>query len=82
MHHFSINIFTLKIKNPIFGPQPYLAFRTKTGKYFHDNFDVMIPSQKFSYTLDFHTIDLSEVEVISAASSDRLGNISVVNLSL
>lgn len=69
-------------RGEIFGPQPFLAIKTKNENYFHDNFDVMIPSQKFSYTLDFHTIDLSEVEVISAASSDRLGNISVVNLRL
>jgi len=62
----------------LFGPQPYLAIKTTSNQYFHDNFDVMIPNKKFSYTLDFHTIDVKDISVIAAASSDKLGNFSIV----
>ena len=30
--------FKLEFLKPIFGPQPYLAFKTINGQYFHDNF--------------------------------------------
>lgn len=62
----------------LFGPQPYLAIKTINNKYLHDNFDVLVPFKKFAYTLDFHTLDISEVSIIAAASSDRLGNISTI----
>jgi hypothetical protein len=70
--------FIVEVKyGELFGPQPYLAIKTHNNIYLHDNFDVMIPLKKFSYTLDFHTINLNEISVISAASSDKFGNFSV-----
>jgi hypothetical protein len=64
-------------KGAIFGPQPYLAIKTINGHYLHDNFDVLIPFKKFSYTLDFHTVDIKAISIIAAASSDKYGNYSI-----
>tara|TARA_B110000003_G_scaffold248807_1_gene260735 strand:- start:61 stop:1422 length:1362 start_codon:yes stop_codon:yes gene_type:complete len=64
----------------LFGPQPYLAIQTKIGSYHHDNFDIIQPGKIFSYTLDFNTISLAEISIISAASSDKFGNYSVVSV--
>ena len=58
-----------------FGPQPYLAIKTKDGEYYHDNFDYMDhSSQKFNYTFDDYTIPLNNIEKIGVASNDKFGN--------
>ncbi|SUJ13123.1 Uncharacterised protein [Sphingobacterium spiritivorum] len=58
-----------------FGPQPYLAIKTKDGKYFHDNFDYLNhSSQDFSYTFDEYTIPLNNVESFAVATNDKYGN--------
>jgi len=67
------------LSGKIFGPQPYLAIKTVSGNYLHDNFDVIDPGKIFSYTLDFNTISRSAVSVIAAASADKFGNFCVVS---
>ena len=66
----------------LFGPQPFLAIKTKDGRYFHDNFDENIKGKSYSYTFDFHTLDLETVSVIAAATCDNLGNINITRCEL
>lgn len=62
------------LKGEIFGPQPYLAIKTKSGDYFHDNFDFILTKHSFSYVFDEYTIPLENIESIAVASNDKYGN--------
>ena len=54
------------------------GIKTIDNQYLHDNFDIQTPFKKFSYTFDFHTIDIRAVSVISAAGADKYGNYSII----
>jgi hypothetical protein len=70
------------IKGETFGPQPFLALKTKDGKYYHDNFDFIEPMKIWSYVFDSQTIDLSSLSIIGVGSAGRHGNFSVKTLIL
>ncbi len=57
-----------------FGPQPYLAIKTKNGQYFHDNFDFGSFKKNYYYTFDRYTLELDQIEIIAVASNDCYGN--------
>jgi len=77
------NILTVNVENgEIFGPQPYLAIKTRNGNYFHDNFDFQDYKKSFSYVFDDYTIQLDCVESISIASNDRYGNTEIIKIDL
>lgn len=61
----------------IFGPQPYLAWRTTTGQYGHDNFDIQEPFRAWSYVFDEHNVGLDGLDRIGVAGCDATGNASV-----
>lgn len=62
------------VRGELFGPQPYLAIKTKKGEYFHDNFDFGEFKKEYFYTFDRYTIPLNLVEKIVIASNDKYGN--------
>ena len=64
----------------IFGPQPFLAIKTKEGRYYHDNFDVVEPGRSWSYTLDGHSFDVASVDYIGCGSAGRWGGYDTVAL--
>lgn len=68
------NLLVDILNGEIFGPQPYLAFKTKNGEYFHDNFDFLVPEKSFSYVFDEYTIPLENIESVAVASNDKYGN--------
>jgi len=73
------NILNVKIINgEPFGPQPYLAFKTICGNYYHDNFDFGKFKKEYFYTFDRQTLKLSEIEKIGIASNDKYGNRKVI----
>lgn len=79
----SDNLLSVETLNgEIFGPQPYLAIKTKSGEYFHDNFDFQIPYRSFSYTFDEYTIALDNIESIAIASNDKYGNTIIKKITL
>ena len=67
------HVLTVESSEPIFGPQPFLAFRTKAGAYYHDNFDFQEPFKKWTYTLDELTFPISSIDALSVATNDRKG---------
>lgn len=72
---FNHNVLRVKIiRGELFGPQPYLAIKTKKGEYFHDNFDFGKFKKEYFYTFDRYTISLDMVEKIVIASNDKYGN--------
>ena len=77
------NIIQVDIINgEIFGPQPYLAIKTKEGKYLHDNFDFGIKEKQFLYTLDEYTIPIEQISKLTVASNDKYGNTCIKKLKL
>ena len=66
----------------IFGPQPFLALKTKAGRYIWDNFDVSEPRRAWTYTFDSNTVPLSELEAIGVASNDVCGTSFVVRIGV
>ena len=64
---FKLNIHSNKLivevlDGVIYGPQPFLAIKSKDGVYYHDNFDIVDHRKKWSYTLDNQTIELKYIE--------------------
>ena len=74
--------FVEVVTGNIFGPQPYLAIRSKEGRYFHDNLDVIEPSRKWSYVLDDQTIQLRHISKIGAGSAGLYGGYYVSSIDL
>ena len=72
------NKLRVRSSQPTFGPQPFLAIKTKGGDYYHDNFDFQIPYREWTYTFDIQTLPLTEVSAIGVASCDNSGNTSVI----
>jgi hypothetical protein len=68
------------ISGEVFGPQPYLAIKTKSENYLHDNFDVAICGKKWQYVFDDHTVTLDWVDKIGVGCAGKYGGYSVVNL--
>lgn len=77
------NVLQVKsLGGDIFGPQPYLAIKTLTGSYMHDNMDFQIPFREWTYTFDDQTIPLDGISAISAASAGRKGGYSIASLEI
>lgn len=57
-----------------FGPQPYLAIKTKGGEYRHDNLDFGEYKKVYYYTFDFNTSELHDIESLVIGTNDKYGN--------
>jgi len=65
----------------VFGSQPYLAIKTKEGKYYHDNLHEVLCNKEWEYYLDDMTINICSIDTIAVASNDKYGNQSIVKLN-
>lgn len=66
----------------IFGPQPFLAIKTKEGRYYHDNLDFIEPRRKWAYVLDEQTVQVNNVSRIGVGTAGRFGKSCVVTMDL
>lgn len=66
----------------IFGPQPFLAIKTKEGHYYHDNFDIIEPKRKWSYVFDEQTMPFTNLTKVGVATAGRYGKCCVVTQEL
>lgn len=62
------------IHGKVFGPQPFLAIKTKSQKFVHDNLDFACDLQSWSYTFDQESILPSDLEAVGIACNDKIGN--------
>jgi len=62
---------------PTFGPQPFLALKTTTGEYYHDNLDFQEPHHSWTYVLDEETFPIRAIESIGVAVNNAYGITSV-----
>ena len=67
----------------IFGPQPYLAIKTKSDRFIHENFDLVTLEKTWAYTFDDESVKPEDVSVIGIASNDKYGNtaIEIINVT-
>ena len=61
------------ISGEVFGPQPFLAINTKSGRFIHDNFDFDTSLRKWSYVFDYDSVHADDVDSIGIASNDKYG---------
>ena len=66
----------------VFGPQPFLAIKTKDGRYFHDNLDVIEPGRKWRYILDTQTIPVENVLKLGVGAAGKYGGYSVATRAM
>ena len=77
------NVLHIKVnEGEIFGPQPYLALKTKSGDYLHDNLDFGNFKKEYFYTFDIHTVPLDQVAIIKLAANSRSGNQKIKTIDL
>lgn len=75
------SLFEVQSKNDIFGPQPFLAIKTKTQDYIWENFDFQTDNT-WTYTFDFDTLDIGAVEKIGVAANNAYGIAEIVVLDV
>jgi hypothetical protein len=69
-------------RGSVFGPQPFLAVRTRSRRVIHDNFNYGKSLQDFSYTFDENSILPDDVKAIGVAANDDAGNQSIHTVDL
>jgi hypothetical protein len=70
-------ILSVKANGKIFGPQPFLAFETKSFQFIHDNFDFFDPGKEWHYYFDEWTIPIKAVKRIGVATNDSIGRVKI-----
>lgn len=58
----------------VFGPQPYLAIKTKSGRFIHDNLDFGLDGKSWHYVFDYNTILSNDIDTIAVATNNIYGN--------
>ncbi|WP_238700345.1 hypothetical protein [Helicobacter jaachi] len=71
-YDFAHNKLHVKTDRNVFGPQPFLSFKSTQGQYFHDNFDFFKPYH-WTYTFDRNTLPPQALEKIGIASNTNAG---------
>jgi len=70
------------VKGKIFGPQPFLALKHKSGNYYHDNLDIVLPEKSWSYIFDSQSFNLNELDSVGVGSAGNNGLYSVEVIKL
>ncbi|MBO54724.1 MAG: hypothetical protein CL886_03595 [Dehalococcoidia bacterium] len=70
----------VETKGPNFGPQPFLAIKTKSGEYHHDTFDFQRPFHQWTYLFHADTFEWDEIDQIGIGTNDTYGFSHVVNI--
>ena len=73
-------VLTVEAREPVFGPQPFLAMQTADGEYYHDNFDIQEPFRHWTYVFDDHTFPWRMIDTVVVATNDRRGFPHVVRV--
>ena len=61
----------------VFGSQPYLAIKTTSGEYYHDNLYERKVDFSWEYVFDSSSIEIESIDKIGIASNDKFGNQSI-----
>ena len=62
-----------------FSIQPFFCYKSKTGKYYHDNLQIVIPYKKWTYIFDSSNLEFKYLEKIAFAINSKSGTTSICN---
>jgi hypothetical protein len=65
-----------------FGPQPFLAYKTRDGRYIHDNFDVQVPDRTWTYVFDTQSLPINEILQIAVGSAGTNASVCTQQIQL
>jgi hypothetical protein len=68
------------VKGKVFGPQPFLAVKTRSGRFIHENFDFGTDLKTWSYTFDMESIRQEDLDMVGLGANDQYGNTCVITL--
>jgi len=68
------------VKSCVFGPQPFLAIKTRGGRFIHDNFDFGLDGKTWHYAFDHDTVPPKDVDTLGVAANNKFGNTCVKTL--
>lgn len=71
----------VETKRANFGPQPFLAIKTKSGAYHHDTFDFQEPFHKWTYLFHPDTFEWDEIDQIGVATNDTDGFSHIIHIN-
>lgn len=74
------HVLVVESQTPTFGPQPWLALKTVTGEYYHDNFDIDIPFHRWQYVFDNDTFPVQALAAVGVAANNAFGATTVAVL--
>lgn len=75
------HVMVITSHTPTFGPQPWLALKTRNGSYHHDNFDIDVPFHRWQYVFDAETFPIDALESIGLAANNSYGITTVTILN-
>jgi len=70
-------ILSIKAEGDLFGPQPYLAIKTRDARYLWENLDRQ-SKDEWSFTFDGNHISPNSIEKVGVASNSPSGSTQVV----
>lgn len=75
------NLTIETVHGSVFGPQPFLAIETQSGRFIHDNLDFAVKDGVWHYAFHSDTLPLSDVKSIGIAANDSQANVSLTVLT-
>lgn len=66
----------------VFGPQPFLAIKTRSQRFIHDNLDFSTDLKTWRYVFDVETVLSEDVAAVGVGACDAWGNTAVEVLNL
>ena len=77
-----VPFITVRTENGrVFGPQPFLAIRTRSQRFLHDNFDFDQTQGVWHYAFHGDTLPLDDVAEIGVGAADIQGNTQVLHFT-
>ncbi len=77
-----VHVLRAHSPTPTFGPQPWLALKTKAGTYHYDNFDIDEPFHHWQYVFDDETFPVNALSSIGVAANNAIGTTSVAVMDI
>ena len=62
------------VRGEVFGPQPFLAIKTRSQRYIHDNLDFSTDLRSWRYVFDVESVLPDDVAAIGIGANDKYGN--------
>ena len=62
------------LQGEVFGPQPFLALKTRSQRFIHDNLDFSTDLKSWRYVFDGETISPDDLSAVGVGANDAYGN--------